>query len=439
MLLPVLSSSLPVVTFCFPVVSSSLSVFSSFVSSVSSFSFPAPPVYSLSFANPAASSALPPSGFPGDSWSSPGLGAGVDPSSSTCLSGPRLSVGDCRGTSFSFSDVDPTFDKGDKELPLAKGEFSKSFQEMIYLITSYFPACKPSVSSKSDSLIPWLDVFGNICWQFPRVFLSLFEKWAAISKEVDDKFLKATDEKKKSSFSLPYWSEVYRLGNLDKFHKAPQVNESFSHLLSKTVSSSCFVSLSLDDTAKLNSCIRGQIESQSFSLWALALVFEFLRESNCVPDSPVFHQLFSSMTSAINAQACASFSAVTFLKQICRDTLVSHVLSSTHASVKHALMSSPTSSLFSEDAVKASLSQVKEDSQLTLLLNLSFKKDGKRTDSSPSSSVRSRSSSSSSSQWSSHGARGTKRPASPSPSRRRVSFDSKVLRSPTPKNSSFSK
>ena len=104
-------------------------------------------------------------------------------------------------------------------------------------------------------------------------------------------------------------------------------------------------SLLLDDTTKLESCIRGQIESQSISLWALTSVFEFLRESDCVPDSPVFHQLVS-MTLAINAQVCASFSAAIFLKQIRHERLVSHLLSSTHASVKHALWLSPSTSSF---------------------------------------------------------------------------------------------
>ena len=174
----------------------------------------------------------------------------MGPLSSAHLSGPRLSIGDYLGTpatSCSFSDIDLAFDKGDKKSPLAKGEFLKSFQEMISLITSFFPASKPSVYSDSDSLIPWLDVFGNVRQRSPHVFLSLFEKLAAISKEVDQ-FLKAADEKVVGSSSLPSWSEVYRLGNLDKFHKASRVNGSFSRLLSKTVSLSRYVSFSLDDT-----------------------------------------------------------------------------------------------------------------------------------------------------------------------------------------------
>ena len=181
--------------------------------------------------------------------------------------------------------------------------------------------------------------------------------------------------------------------------------------------------------------MRGQIESQSFSLWAQASVFKFLRESE---HSLVFHQLVSSMITAINAQARVSFSAATFLKQVRRETLVSHLPTSNHVSVKHALLSSPlTSSLLSEDVVKASLTQVKEDSQLSLLLNLSSKKDGKRTASSSSFSSWGRSSSSAASRGSLHSSGSTKRPSSSSPNRRRVTFDSKVLHSPTPKKLSF--
>ena len=181
-----------------------------------------------------------------------------------------------------------TSDKDDKESPsLGKGRFSKSFQEMISLITGFFPHSKPSVTSTLDKLIPRLDVIGNTCSCSPRVFLNLFDKLLAISEEVEVKFSKVADDKKAPS-ALPHWGEVYHIGDLEKFYKAPKINESFSLLLNKPVSTSRYVSLSLDDSAKLESCIHGQIESQSFSLWALAAIFEFLNESNCVPDIAVF-------------------------------------------------------------------------------------------------------------------------------------------------------
>ena len=180
-------------------------------------------------------------------------------------------IDDCPGTSGaagSVSDVDPAFDRDVSELPLAKGEFSKSFHEVIALITTYFPASKPSeslhevidlittyfpaskpsVSSEPDSLIPWLDDVGDVRKRCPRVFLNLFEKLAAVHEEVNEKFLKAADKTKASS-SLPPWSEVCCLGNLYKFDMAPQVNECFSQLPSKPDSSR---------HGEIEACVRGQ-------------------------------------------------------------------------------------------------------------------------------------------------------------------------------------
>ena len=107
--------------------------------------------------------------------------------------------------------------------------------------------------------------------------------------------------------------------------------------------------------------------------------------------------------------------------------------SSSHASVKHSLSSSPSmSSLFAEDVIKASLTQVKEDLQLKLLSNLSSMKDGKQSASSASSSGCGQSTFYSSSRGNS---RGSKHSTSPLPACCKVSFDSKTLRSPTPKKS----
>ena len=195
--------------------------------------------------------------------------------------------------------------------------FSKNFQDMINPIAGYYPHAKPSVASHSNNLIPWLDFFGISCHRSPCVFLKFFGKLSAISKEVGEKFRIAAEDKKKASSSLPQWGQVYHFREQGNFHNAPKVNDSFSRLLTKQVGSSHSLSLSLEDSAKLEACIRGQIQSQSFSLWALAAISEFLKDSNCVPDDPVFHQLVTSMTDAINAQARASFFSASFLKQKC--------------------------------------------------------------------------------------------------------------------------
>ena len=318
-----------------------------------------------------------------------------------------------------FQDGDNS-SKGDKESPaLGKSGLLPAFREVISLITGFFPAAKPADSTASVDLSPWFDDFGTACCRDPRVFLSLFDKLAPVKQDIDDKFQKAADEKKKANNAVE---------DLCKLHKVPKINESFSRLLDKPVSTSHHVSLSSDELAKLWTCIREMIKSQSFSLWALASVFAFLKDSGCTPEDNIFHQLILSSTIPRNSQVKASFSAASFLKQKRWETLVSHLPSATHASVKHALLTSPSSSsLFAEDMIRNSLTQVKGDSQLKLLKYLSSIRGGKQMASSASTSGQqhgssySLSSSSSSSylrsaSWSS---RGSKRPSSSSlPSRR---------------------
>ena len=98
-------------------------------------------------------------------------------------------------------------------------------------------------------------------------FLSLFDKLAPLKREVEDQFAKAAEDKKKAVSALHKWGDIYHLGDLEDFHRAPKLNEKFSRLLDKQVSSLRYLAMTLDETTKLETCIRGQLESQSFSLW----------------------------------------------------------------------------------------------------------------------------------------------------------------------------
>ena len=61
-----------------------------------------------------------------------------------------------------YVDDDVRSNKDDSNSPvLGKVDFSRRFQEMINLITGYFPHAKPSMSAHSDDLILWLDTLGN--------------------------------------------------------------------------------------------------------------------------------------------------------------------------------------------------------------------------------------------------------------------------------------
>ena len=50
-----------------------------------------------------------------------------------------------------------------------------------------------------------------------------------------------------------------------------------------------------EECAKLESCVRGFIESQSFSFWALAIIFAFLKDSGSAPEEDIFDQLVTSL------------------------------------------------------------------------------------------------------------------------------------------------
>ena len=113
------------------------------------------------------------------------------------------------------------------------------------------------------------------------------------------------------------------MSDFPTFAKAPPVNDQFSRLLDKQLSLSRHVSLSLEECSCLENCVRRLVESQSYSSWAMAAVFAFLREAGVVLEDESFHWLVSSLSIALNSQARASLSAASFLKQKRRETCVS--------------------------------------------------------------------------------------------------------------------
>ena len=67
---------------------------------------------------------------------------------------------------------------------------------------------------------------------------AILTSWCLSKKEIEDKFDKVANDKKKATTALPAWSSVCRFGDLPDYFKAPKVNESFSRLLHRLVSNS---------------------------------------------------------------------------------------------------------------------------------------------------------------------------------------------------------
>ena len=236
----------------------------------------------------------------------------------------------------------------------------------------------------------WFCGFGIDKQHDPKVYLSCFDRIHSIMAEVEDRVLASAHGRKKAICVLPSWGDIYRISYLPDFHKAPPVSEQFSRLLDKPHASSHHIAMSIHKCARLETCIRGLVESQSLFLsWVMASVFAFLHYANLAPEDDGFYRLVSSLSVALNSQAKVLFAVVEYLKQKCRGTFVSHLPAHTHDSVRHYLLSSASSSaLFVDEVIEKSLGQVKDDSQLFLLKNLSSQKGGKGSTSSSSSSAK---------------------------------------------------
>ena len=85
----------------------------------------------------------------------------------------------------------------------------------------FFPRAKLDSPSSLTGLFPWLKVVSMAQQCDPWVFLSLFEKLAAVSKEVSERFQKAAQGKKKTLSALLGWGDVYRLSDHPDSHKVP--------------------------------------------------------------------------------------------------------------------------------------------------------------------------------------------------------------------------
>ena len=115
--------------------------------------------------------------------------------------------------------------------------------------------------------------------------------------------------------------------------------------------------------------------SHSHSLCGLSLpCLSYWRTPTVFRMIPFLTSLLRAITEAINDQARAVFSSASFRKQKRQEALLSHLPPHTHEYVKLALLATPSSSLFFDDIIKKSLTQMKEDSQIKTSVESFFTK-----------------------------------------------------------------
>ena len=114
--------------------------------------------------------------------------------------------------------------------------------------------------------------------------------------------LNAKDQRRSRSV-LPTWGDIYRLLDMPSSHAAVPPALSFSRLLNRSVPSSRYVSLSLEDWARLESCLRCLVSTLSSASWAMVSPFAFLCYAGLSPFGDEFNNVGSSLSVALTAQA----------------------------------------------------------------------------------------------------------------------------------------
>ena len=109
----------------------------------------------------------------------------------------------CLGDDFDgplhFRDGEDPLDRGTSgSLPLGRAAHLQAFREVIPLTMGFFPTAKPNESAVVDSSL-WFEDFGAARQWDPRIFLALFYKLAPVKKEIEEKFDKAAEDKKKAT------------------------------------------------------------------------------------------------------------------------------------------------------------------------------------------------------------------------------------------------
>ena len=250
--------------------------------------------------------------------------------------------------------ADPlNFPEGEETNARAGSEVTGAFRQVLPFIASFFPDALPS-GSQPPNIAYWFHGFGDDRRKEPRVYSSCFDKIKDLMVEIDRKVTANAKDQHRSHSVLPTWGDIYRLHDLRTSHSAAPLNPQFSRLLNKSVPTSRYVSLSLEDCARLEACMRGLVGSQSYAFWAMASIFAFLCDSGLSPSDEAFNKVVSSLSVSLTAQVKASYAASAFLKQVHRETYVAHLPAHTHDSVKHALLSTPSEeSLFPRGSYSA--------------------------------------------------------------------------------------
>ena len=139
------------------------------------------------------------------------------------------------------------------------------------------------------------------------------------------------------------------------------------------MSSGQLINFSLDEAAKVESLLKGIMESQSLAFWLLSALFHWLKELDFVPpDAALFAQLIQSLSLALVSASSSSASLATYMQAKRREGVLAYFPSHVgiHFCKDVAASSFEGPLLFAEDILACVIASSREDSHLDAQLSI---------------------------------------------------------------------
>ena len=134
-----------------------------------------------------------------------------------------------------------------------------------------------------------------------------------------------------------------------------------------TLSAKHFLNVSFDEAVKIESLLKGMMDSQSFAFWLLSTLLHWLKEINFVPpDSALFAQLIQSLSLSLVSASTSSCALASYMQAKHREGVLSHFPShfGTHFHCGLAASSFAGPFLFDDEVLTRVIGASHEDSNL---------------------------------------------------------------------------
>ena len=138
------------------------------------------------------------------------------------------------------------------------------------------------------------------------------------------------------------------------------------------LSSSRSINFCFDEAAKVESLLKGIMESQSLAFWLLSAPLHWLKELDFVPlDAVLFVQLIQSLSLALVSASSSSTSLATYIQAKRREGVLAHFPSHVGIHFRKDLAASSFEGplLFAEDILARVIASSREDSHLDAQLS----------------------------------------------------------------------